>query len=82
MSEMTGPSASPANDDEQMIVLHPEFGDGTQMLNMRDWLQRAVEGAGATMVGGGCGMGEADIDVNLEGHGFNIRIRPNIRSTK
>jgi hypothetical protein len=63
----------------ESIVLHPDFGDGEQMLNMRDWLQRAVERAGARMTGGGCGMGEADIDVELDGHGFNIRIKPRLR---
>ena len=56
--------------------LHPDFGDPEQMLNMRDWLERAVTAKGARMTGGGCGMGEADIDVELEGHLFNIRIKP------
>jgi hypothetical protein len=62
-----------------MIPLHPDFGDPEQMLAMRDWLQRAVERAGAKMTGGGIGMGEADIDVELEGHGFNIAIKPVLR---
>jgi hypothetical protein len=71
---------TPANDDAPS-VLHPEFGDPLQLLNMRAWLQAAVEQAGAIMSGGGCGMGEADIDVRLEGHDYNIRIKPIIRNT-
>jgi hypothetical protein len=68
-----------ANDDiapPPVPVLHPDFGDPIQLLNMRDWIQRACEAQGAKMTGGGCGMGEADIDIELEGHAFNINIRP------
>lgn len=61
------------------IVLHPDFGDPGQMLNMRDWLQKACEAQGAKMTGGGCGMGEADIDIELEGHEFNVNIKPILR---
>lgn len=61
------------------IVLHPDFGDWPQMLNMRDWLERACAAKGAKMTGGGCGMGQADIDIELEGHQFNVRIKPIIR---
>lgn len=50
-------------------------------LNMRDWLRKACEAAGAKFMGGGIGGGEADIDVLLEGHHFNIRIRPLPKST-
>jgi hypothetical protein len=45
-------------------------------LNMRDWLKRAVERQGARMTGGGIGCGQADIDIELEGHHYNISIRP------
>lgn len=46
------------------------------MLNMREWLTIACENAGAAFTGGGIGMGEADIDIMLQGHKFNVRIRP------
>jgi hypothetical protein len=72
-----------ANDDGPVLpaALHPDFGDWPQMLNMRDWLEAACQAKGAKFTGGGCGMGEADIDIELEGHHFNIRIRPLIRAT-
>lgn len=65
----------------------PTFGFGTAegglasmdvhaFLNMRDWLQAACEAKGARMTGGGIGCGEADIDIELEGHRYNISIRP------
>lgn len=44
--------------------------------NMRDWLQAACEAKGAKSVGGGIGCGQADIDIELEGHRYNISIRP------
>ena len=70
-----------ANDNGPPIPaeLHPDFGDGAQMLNMRGWLQKACEAKGAKMLGGGVGMGDADIDIELEGHRYNVRIRPLMR---
>lgn len=44
-------------------------------MNMRDWVEHAVEAQGAKMVGGGIGLGQADIDIELEGHRYNISIR-------
>lgn len=61
------------------IQFGPDFDDGEQMLNMRGWLQKACESQGAKMIGGGCGMGEADIDISLEGFDYNIRIRPHLK---
>ncbi len=61
------------------IQLHPEFGDPMILLNMRHWLERAVIAQGAKVEGAGFGMGEADIDLLLEGHGFNIRIKPIVK---
>lgn len=52
------------------------FVDIDAAFNMRDWLQAACEAKGARIVGGGFGMGQADIDVELEGCRFNISIRP------
>lgn len=52
------------------------FGDPLTLLNSRDWLQRAVEAKGATVDGAGCGCGQADLSIVLEGHRFNISIRP------
>lgn len=56
--------------------LADNFGDPETLLNSREWLQKAVEAKGAVMTGGGVGCGQADIDVILEGHKFNISIRP------
>lgn len=49
-------------------------------LNMRDWLTSAVEAKGAVKKGGGIGLGQADIDVELDGCRYNISIRPLPRS--
>lgn len=64
------------NDDLPPIQLDPRFGDPLTLLNSRDWLQKAVEAMGAKKIGGGCGFGQADIDIELEGFKFNISIRP------
>ncbi len=50
--------------------------DVSAFFNMRDWLQKAIEAQGAKMVGGGIGMGQADIDIDLEGCRYNISIKP------
>lgn len=50
--------------------------DVAAFFNMRDWLQNAVEAKGARMIGGGLGLGQADIDIELEGMPYNISIRP------
>jgi hypothetical protein len=72
-------NAPPEPGPPTWLELHPNFGDPVQLFNMLDWLQKVVEAAGAKMTGGSCGMGEADIDVELEGHQFNITIKPLLR---
>ena len=57
------------------MELHPDFGDVESMWNMRMWLQSAIEAKGAKQTGAGMGMGEADIDFELEGHKFNVVIK-------
>jgi hypothetical protein len=70
------------NDNQPPAILQDEggkvlgFEDIGAAFNMRDWLQRAVEKAGARMTGGGFGFGEADLDIELEGCRFNIVIKP------
>ena len=69
--------------DDPKHVVPPEPGTGIAgiydveaFFNMRTWLERACEAAGAVVTGGGIGMGQADIDIVLEGHHYNISIRP------
>jgi len=62
--------------DLPVLSLHEDFGDPKQLLNMRQWLQDALEVKGAKFTGGGVGMGEADLDIILEGHEYNINIKP------
>lgn len=50
--------------------------DVTATFNMRGWLQKAVEAHGARMTGGSVGPDDADIDIELDGCSFNIRIKP------
>lgn len=44
--------------------------------NMREWLTKACEAAGAQWCGGGIGFGAADIQVLIDGAPFEITIRP------
>lgn len=50
--------------------------DTEAFFNMRDWLRSACEAAGARFTGGGIGMGQADIDVEMDGCRYNISIKP------
>lgn len=61
---------------EHPFGLSPVEVDVEAFLNMRNWLEAAVEAKGARMTGGGIGCGQADIDIVLEGHHYNISIRP------
>lgn len=61
------------------LVFHEDFGDPETLLNSRDWIRDALEDKGAEFLGGGTGMGQADIDILLEGHEYNVSIRPIIR---
>ncbi len=65
--------------DSDTIQFHEDFGDPESLLNSRDWLQGALEKAGAEFTGGGMGMGKADIDIVLEVFEFNVSIRPKIK---
>jgi len=61
------------------LPLHTEFGDLTVLFNIRNWFRKACEAKGAIFTGGGIGLGEANIDIELEGYAFNICIKPMIR---
>lgn len=43
--------------------------------NMRQWVSKALQDKGAKQIGAGIGFGEADIDIELDGHHYNIRIK-------
>ena len=53
-----------------------KFPDADIAYAARGWLQKACEAAGATVVGAGVGCGQSDIDIELDGHRFNVSIRP------
>ena len=61
------------------IEFHPDFGDVESMFNMRKWLQSAIEAKGGVQTGADMGMGEADIDFELEGFKFNVCIKPRLK---
>jgi hypothetical protein len=60
----------------------PEFSrlDLDSLFNMREWVRSALEANGAKCVGAGIGcggaMGIADVQIELDGHQYNIEIRP------
>ena len=58
------------------LNLHPDFGDYEAGLNSRGWLEDAIVAKGAKVDGKGFGMGVADISFELEGHRFEVTIRP------
>lgn len=50
--------------------------DVEAFLNMRNWLQDAIESKGAKIWGAGIGCGQADISFELEGCAYSVSIRP------
>lgn len=44
--------------------------------NMREWLERALTDAGATVTDAGIGAGKADLGIIFNGAPFNVSIRP------
>jgi len=73
------PSPSKESKVPPMDSLAEGFGNPETLLNSRDWLTKAVTKCGAKVTGGGCGCGQADIDILLEGCKFNVSIRPIIK---
>lgn len=63
-------------DEEYPFGCYVNEMDTAAFFNMRDWLRDAVQAKGAKMTGGGIGMGQADIDIELEGCRYNISIKP------
>lgn len=58
------------------IGMHPSFGDTERMINMRNWLEKALVAQGAKINGGGMGMGQVDLEFTLEGHKFQVNLSP------
>lgn len=50
--------------------------DVEAFFNARAWLESALAAKGAEITGAGIGMGQADLDVILEGHPYNVAIKP------
>lgn len=46
------------------------------LLAIRVWLEEAVQEKGATVHGGGIGMGAADIEISIGGQRFEVTLRP------
>jgi len=47
-------------------------------INIRDWVEKAIEDKGGVITDGGIGMGRADIGFELNGAPFGLQIRPRI----
>jgi len=45
-------------------------------LGIRDWLEHACVTHGARTTGAGIGFGQADLSIELDGHRYDISIRP------
>ncbi len=58
------------------LVNNPETLDWPALFNMRDWLEKSLRASGASVVGKGCGVGGADLDILIEGFPFNVKIAP------
>lgn len=50
--------------------------DVEAFFNMREWLEKAIQAKGAKVTGKGIGMGQADLDFELEGMKYTVSIRP------
>ncbi len=46
------------------------------LLLVRNWFEAAIEAKGGKKIGGGVGFGQADIDVEIDGCGYNVSISP------
>lgn len=67
-----------SNDNEKIPALHEM--DVEAALNIRDWIQKAIEAQGGKFVGEGVGLGGSDLDIEVEGCAFNIFIKPRLKS--
>ena len=57
--------------------LTPEFEDTFEDLySLRKWLQEVLAASGAEITGGGCGCGQADVDIRIAGQEFYVTIKP------
>jgi hypothetical protein len=52
---------------------------GPEMINLRDWLKAALEKAGGITTGSGIGGCQVDVELELEGHRFNVSVSPVFR---
>ena len=50
--------------------------DVVAAFNIRSYVQKALEAKGAKIVGAGVGCGGCDLDFVVEGHKFNVWIKP------
>jgi hypothetical protein len=50
--------------------------DVEAFMGMLRWLQDAMKARGAKVEGFGMGLGQSDVDIMLEGHRYNVSIRP------
>lgn len=50
--------------------------DQEAFTNMRAWLRKAVEEAGAECTGSGIGFGALDLDIELDGFKYSITMKP------
>jgi hypothetical protein len=57
-------------------MTHNEKADWIALWDRRQWLEHAVTASGAEITGSGVGLGQADIDVIVDGQCYNISIRP------
>ncbi len=64
------------DDPPESLTLEGDPKDWQANLNMRDWVQKALEDKGAEIIGAGTGAYQSDLDIELEGMKYNIRIRP------
>lgn len=64
-----------SNEDEN-LTLEGDPKDWEANLNMRNWIQKALEDKGAEIIGTGVGAYQSDLDIEIEGMKYNIRIRP------
>jgi len=73
--------ASPSSWSQEAVA-SPEFAalDIDALFNLRSWVEAAIVAKGGEIVGAGIGcggkLGTADLQVRLEGHEFNLEIRP------
>lgn len=53
-----------------------------ELINLRDWMRKALEAAGGQTTGSGFGCSWVDIELEIDGHRFEVTVKPIISTQR